>query len=405
MNLDLSGWNYNQGTIGKKSNDCTPVRLLYFLFPSICADMAILTRLIIAAFAAAASALAGIELRYRLDPSVLLLEQDPVTIAERLAEQSQWAEAKMLADFVVAHPATGDAERAGALSKRMDQELNTFWGAARRFSHGAVTGEPSDTASMLGSLTLDLFVLGDIRDLAVQGWREITNGDGDKLILALSTVGVVTTLAPEIDWVPALVKALKRSGALTRRFVRNLGRSTRRAAQTGDYSQLSKVANDLGSTARHLGPGPMKGAMRYVDNTDDLAKLSRAASVDAGATYGVVKLFGREGVSRIAKDGGNIKLLASAIKVGSRATKLTRKATHAIPTPGLLIWLLISLLALYMSVRPRYPRTRQRPAAPPPLPARREPTLRPAPEPSSDAPRLPSRRSEPSLSASELPLR
>ena len=40
---------------------------------------------------------------------------------------------------------------------------------------------------------LDLFVIGDIRDLVVQGGRELNDGSGDDLILALSAVGLATT--------------------------------------------------------------------------------------------------------------------------------------------------------------------------------------------------------------------
>ncbi len=374
--------------------------------------MLLLTRLIIAAFAASACALAGIELRYRFDPTTLILEQDPVALAERLAADAQWAEAKMLADFVIANPALGDAQRAAVLSERMEEELNTFWGKVRRFSRGAITGEPTDTASMLGSLSLDLFVIGDIRDLAVQGWREINDGDGDKIILALSAIGLATTLAPEIDWAPAMAKAFKRSGALSKNFMRNLGDLARQSSKTGDYSKPSKVIDNLGGAAKNLGPGPLKGTMRYVDSTDDLARLARASAIDATGTYGVVKMFGRDGLRRIARDGSNIGTLVAGIKIGSRGIKLTRKATHAVPTPGLLIWLLVSLLVLYMTIMPRHRRRPQRskPTPSPAKPDRREPHLGPLPpanetmdtiedlEPLS----LPERRPEPELSAIEL---
>lgn len=366
--------------------------------------MFLLTRTLIAAFAAAACLMAGIELRYRLDPGVLLLQRDPVAEAHKLAQQSRWAEAKMLADFVVANPALGDAQEAAALSARMATELDSFWGKARRFGRGAVTGEPTDTASMLGSLSLDLFVIGDIRDLAVQGWREASAGNGDKLIMALSAVGLLTTLAPEIDWAPAMAKAFKRSGAFSRRFTRNLGQTAGNAVKTGDFSKLGKAVDDLGASARHIGPGPLRGIMPHIHNTDELAKLSRAARVDATGTYGLIKLFGRDGVKRIAKDGSNISTLVGAIKFGSRATKLTRKATHVVPTPGLLIWLLAALLTLYMAVRPRRRRPPQKPAVhTPPPPERREPTLQSAgPRPEAPSPALPARRAAPSLSATDL---
>ncbi len=51
-------------------------------------------------------------------------------------------------------------------------------------------------------MTADLLVVGDVRDLAIQGVHYIADGEADELIVLLSGVGLVTTLVPGTDIVP-----------------------------------------------------------------------------------------------------------------------------------------------------------------------------------------------------------
>jgi hypothetical protein len=328
-------------------------------------------RLIFLCGALAVAVLSVTELSNRLDRESWILPVDPVTEARSLATEQRWAEVRLLADFVQENPHLGDAPAAAELSRQADVELNSYWGRMRSFGRGAVSGEPTDGASMLGSLSLDLFVIGDIRDLAVQGWKEMRYGEGDTVILALSAVGLTTTLAPQVDWAPALLKALKRTGALTRGFLRSLKNASRAALKTGRFDGVGKIVNDVGSTARHLGPGPLRGAMRSVDSADDLARLARAAEVNPRGTYAIARLFGNSGVKRISKDGRNVSRLVTTVKVGSRLGKVARKSVGSLPDSWLVVLLAASALIIAATLWPRRRRRRRWM----PVHERREPSM------------------------------
>ncbi|MCG6872361.1 MAG: hypothetical protein LJE84_08720 [Gammaproteobacteria bacterium] len=255
----------------------------------------------------------------------LVLDQDLLQRAEQLAADGDLAEARMLARFVLEHPQLGDVDAARALDARLTGELESFWGQARRFAQGAVSGEPRDTASLLGTLSLDLFVIGDIRDLVVQGGRELNDGSGDDLILALSAVGLVTTLLPEVDWAPALMKAFRRAGAFSARFLHTLKGMARTALKQRRFGKLRRVAEDFGKTVSRLGPGPAMGVMKNVDKTGDLARVARAAARDPVGTYVLGSRFGRKGIGRLAADGGNVTRLVNTIKVSARLGKAGSK--------------------------------------------------------------------------------
>ncbi len=324
----------------------------------------------VAAVSLAVCIMAAVELAGRADRSALVLHDDPIVQAEHLAAEGRWAEARMLAEFVSARPELGDADAAQRIIRDADDAMQGFWGTARRFADGAVSGEPYDTASLLGSLTLDLFVIGDIRDLAVQGWKQLHTGDGDTVIMALSAVGLTASLAPQADWIPALLKALRKTGALSRRFANELVQVSARALRTRDFARLNSTVADLGSAARHLGPGALRGVMPAVESGQDLTKVAAAAGRDANSTYALAALFGNRGIKRLSKDGRNISGVATTIKSASRLAKLTRKLTWVIPTPWLAAILIVAATVLLAMLRP--PRRRRRTRA---VEIRIEPTL------------------------------
>ena len=290
-------------------------------------------------FLSAFIGLGGYELRSRYQDHGLVLEEPLTNRAVALRDSGQLAEARMLAGFVLEHPLSGDVQLAGQLSSEIEESLASTASKLKRFGKGAVSGEVTDMASLLGSLSLDLFVIGDIRDLAVQGWKQVQYDNGDELIMILSGIGLATTLAPQIDWAPALMKSFKRTGSLTKPFIRSLKTTGRQAIKTGEYGKLKGVVTGFGNAARHIGPGPLRGVMKNVDKAGDLRKVGKAAKRDPKATYVLTTIFGKNGVKKISHNGGNIRKLAGTVKVASRLAKISKKSIGIVPT----MWLLMAI--------------------------------------------------------------
>jgi hypothetical protein len=113
-------------------------------------------------------------------------------------------------------------------------------------------------------------------------------------VLALSVVGLVTTVAPEVDWAPSVLKAARRTGhlgdALGKRLVTIIkGRKA---------GELSAVLGDVALTARRTSPGTAVRALSLADEPADLARIARFAQrpgaglalhVDAPGAWRVVR--------------------------------------------------------------------------------------------------------------------
>ncbi len=286
--------------------------------------------------------LCAAELRDRQVSGRLTLDQDPVTAAREALDRGHAEEAALLARF--ARDTTTDADQvADAESLLRAASAESPWQQRLRdFTHGALTGEPGNLDGFLGSLTLDLFLIGDIRDLVVQGYREATDGDGDALIMGLSAVGLGTSLNPGLHLPSAVLKAFRRAGALSERFVKSLHRLSRTALRSGDFKALGRVSRDFGTASVKLGPAPFARIARHIDDPADLARIARAADGDAAATFGLVRLSNGRAVKLLDSGGEGISALAKTVRRGARGGKLFVKAVDAVPD----LWLAAALVVL-----------------------------------------------------------
>lgn len=232
-----------------------------------------------------------------------------------LREQGRYAEAMVVADAGLSWndgPGAGPTrERIERERQRVVEEQASWLRRVRDVGAGALWGTGDTIEELLGAIGADLFVVGDVRDLAIQSARYLRGDETDPLIIGLSTAGVVLTVAPEIDWVPSLLKAARKSGALTDRFAQALGASIR----TRSTAALSATFTDIARLSRGVSPAGVSRVLRHVDDPAELAKL--ATFVDQrGVRGGYALLAGGPEAARMVVRGSGDELVLAASRAG-----------------------------------------------------------------------------------------
>jgi len=118
---------------------------------------------------------------------------------------------------------------------------NSPLGVATSFCDGFITGRIDSISSGAGSTLGDVFVYGDIRDLTKE---LVFSDDPDELIILLSTLGIVTSVAPHIDVMASWTKALRKISALSEPFVQYLKRGLSQIKNLDTASAIGKL-NEL----------------------------------------------------------------------------------------------------------------------------------------------------------------
>jgi hypothetical protein len=258
----------------------------------------------------------------RRDPGLITRQIDQA-LAERDAELAQ-----SLIELASAHnitmPEITSRRVADALA---DQNRPTE--LAKRFAAGLFTGEASDVASLSGTMTGDLFVVGDIRDVVREGKRMVDGEEPDRLVLGLATAGLAVTAATFATVGGAapvragltLVKDARKVGRLGEGLARWAGRSVRevvdapllqRALSNASLSRpgeaisavsgafradkagaLLRVGKDVGRIGDRLGTRGAMEVLKIADGPKDVARAARLAEAQGGKTRAILKLLGR----------------------------------------------------------------------------------------------------------------
>ena len=249
---------------------------------------------------------------------------DYIAEVRTLRAQGRFDEALLVADAGLRNT-TGDTAKTliderELAQKNRDSTLRMF----NSIAAGAVTGKGDSLEGLAGAVVADFFVVGDIRDLAIQGYNAVTGKQTDEVIVLLSTAGLVTTLAPLADWAPAVLKALRRSGAMSERLAEALIKMIRSERK----SDLAKVFEDVDDLAKRASPVSAMAILKHADSPEDIAALAKFAGSREGASFALYAT-GREGAQIVRTIEAGTAAARTVARAGSRTGENVVSARRA----------------------------------------------------------------------------
>jgi hypothetical protein len=284
-----------------------------------------------------------------------LPDVDYAAEAEKLREMGHYGEAVVVLDAALAESSPSDAAAAGQRARllaqraRIQEEQSSYTRRAVEVASGAITGSGESLESLVGAVAADFFVVGDVRDLVIQSARYARDGDADEVIVALSALGIATTLAPQVDWAPAMFKAARRAGALGKGLADEIVRLVR----MGEKTKLVALMEYAAGIARRSSPATATRVLKHAGSADDIGLFARfaeraaargkpgalalAVTGDAGAD--VLRAAARQG-SRLGVEAADDLVLAAAKKGPRGAALLSSKVGARLLKPHPLVGLL-----------------------------------------------------------------
>lgn len=265
----------------------------------------------------------------------VLPDMDAAQRVRELRERGQFGDAVLVAD-AAREWTSGDALARLDEERRLTVELRDSWlRKAREVGLGALTGRGDSLERLVGAVGSDLFLVGDLRDLTLESFKQVTGGDPDEIVVLLSTAGVVTSLAPEIDWAPAVVKAAKKMGGLGEKLEQFL----RGALREGRWADARRVIDPAGELARASSPATAIRVMPAAASAEDLARLARFA--ESGKDGALVLQVGGRTAAELVLVGERTgaQALKAAARKGPRGFEFLAGAGRAAMRPHLILGL------------------------------------------------------------------
>ncbi len=278
---------------------------------------------------------------------LLAAADDPVAISDRALSRS--FDHTVAATEIEAALAAGDAdmaqsfvaladERGVAVAPDLRNRTRVAAEAARSasahaesFARGLITGEPDNMVSLAGTALGDLFVFGDLRDVAREGVRYVNGEEVDQLVLGLAAVGIAVTAGTYATLgagAPARIglsvaKAARKAGRMSDELAAWIGRSlrdvidwgalkragasvaepavavraVREAVKTERAGGLVRMASDVGRVQTRAGARAAADAMRLARDPADMARIAKLADKKGGKTRAILKTLGRGAIA------------------------------------------------------------------------------------------------------------
>jgi hypothetical protein len=268
-----------------------------------------------------------------IDAQIKEMEKLPdanyISEIEKLREEGKLGEALELARFVGEHPDMPGHLEAKRLEKEIEAELDSEFSKILRFARGAVTGNPKTGMDAAGAVASDFCFFGDLRDLTIQGWKFISKQETDKLVVALSAIGVLTETIKTIDGVPAALKLFKKIGSITPKFGNSILEASQKALkQRKVTSELKKIFINFKDVTKNMGFTKSALALKSVDSAEDLSALAKVSAKVPGETFVILRNGGKEAFDAIKKidpEGKEETLLKIAARKGKAGAKFLAK--------------------------------------------------------------------------------
>jgi hypothetical protein len=259
------------------------------------------------------------------------LRQDQSVIARNIEQALAGGDAelaKSLLDLATANSVAIPAPLSQRVTDAVIAEHSPSY-QAKRFATGLVTGNADDVASLSGTVAGDLFLFGDIRDVARESKHLAMGEDADHLVLGLAAAGLAVTAATFVTIGGAapvragltLVKDARKLGRLGEGLTKWVGRSAREVVdapllknvlETGSLARpgqsitavkaafhaekaggLMRLAKDVGRVGEKAGTRGAFDTLKIAEGPKDVARAARLAESKGGQTRGILKMLGR----------------------------------------------------------------------------------------------------------------
>lgn len=229
---------------------------------------------------------------------------DYLPMMKHLRDTNNIGDALALADFVAEQADMPNREAILEIGQEIRREQERALTKVKNFAKGFFAGEIKDTPSTLGAVISDFIVVGDIRDLGIQGYRWIKGEDVDEVIVALSSVGTASSVASlsgvgtgagvPVEAGTVVLKALRKAGALSRKFCDDIVRLAGALKNAKNAGEAKRMLGSVASIAKNAPPGTLPTAFRVVDTAADLKPIERGLNLAPNETVVALRVHSKE---------------------------------------------------------------------------------------------------------------
>jgi hypothetical protein len=285
-----------------------------------------------------------------------LVQINPIPHTWELIKEKKYADANEYLSYFMQFDYVKNNPKAVELNNALIQKRDSYKYKKDKIIEGIIHGKSDENIGKASAIASDFLVIGDIRDLFLQGNNYINDTEVDKVIVALSTLGLVATISTVYSLgatTPAknsisILKYGRKVNKIPNWLSRTIVKEAKISKETKSLSNVKRILEPIYTLYEKIGlkqtlellkrtknlnalKGSVKLSKRFGKNSSHLVKVTGAKSIKEINALSNVKpktilyasTYGDRGLVAL-KRMGEAKFL-KRVKILSRVSKTTYK--------------------------------------------------------------------------------
>jgi len=205
---------------------------------------------------------------------------DPLPHTQALCDQQRYAEAEEYLSFFMAYDYVNTDPEAVALYSAIEKTRSDYVYQLQKAVEGVAFGKSDELEGQVTAVVSDFLLIGDLRDLALEGHKWWEDQAVDELTVALSAIGVLASAATvasggsSVAAKPALsfLKMAHKAGKVPtwlRRYVIESAQVVKNTKNMGHVTELLDTVYDLFKVSG------VRGSLVLINQAEDLTSLKQ----------------------------------------------------------------------------------------------------------------------------------
>jgi len=265
-----------------------------------------------------------------------LVRVNPVPHTKALIDKEHYADAYAYLDYFMDFTYVQENEEAQKLLQEIIEKRSSLSYKSAKIAQGIRTGTSDELSGQLSAIGSDFFLIGDIRDLALEGTHYFKHEEVDPVLVSLSTIGLVASASTLFTLGSSAVaksgvsvlKLAHKSKRIPPWLGKYLVREAKQVRKTKDISSIKPLFTTLDTMNKEVGltdtlkllsrtknfkelKGASKLAKRYRNDTATLLKLSDKKLLSHTSTFSkmdkklikIASTYGSSGFVHLIKGG------------------------------------------------------------------------------------------------------
>ena len=268
-----------------------------------------------------------------------LVRVNPVQQTQQLAQKEKFAEANDYLSYFMEYEYMKEDAEAIRLSQFIQETRESWIYKLKKMNSGFWTGESDETEGQVASVVSDFLVIGDLRDLVIEGNNLIQEKDVDKVNTALATVGVVSSVVVVTASAKPAITFLKmthKAGKMPKWLGKTLVESAEIAKKTNSLDHLKDIFSNVHGLYKTAGARTTLELLAKSKDINDFRRLAKFGNVFGNKTPTLLKVGGDDAITAFQRLGGAEKdTILEASTYGNEGVKFLEKNGAEIFKSGL----------------------------------------------------------------------